>query len=74
MQPSVSLIRAQSYERQSLRDALSTLLQPLGGMAAFVKPGDRVLLKLNLRITPILSTELHSLNFYSGQDAAQSQR
>ena len=46
--PSVSLIRAQSYERQSLQDALSTLLQPLGGMAAFVKPGDRVLLKPNL--------------------------
>ena len=46
--PSVSLIRAQSYERQLLQDALSTLLQPLGGMAAFVKPGDRVLLKPNL--------------------------
>jgi len=43
----VSLIRAESYERQVLRDALSTL-QPLGGMAAFVKPGDRVLLKPNL--------------------------
>lgn len=46
--PSVSLIRAQSYEWQLLRDALTTLLQPLGGMAAFVKPGDRVLLKPNL--------------------------
>ena len=48
MQPTVSLIRAQSYDRQSLRPALETLLQPLGGMAAFVKVGDRVLLKPNL--------------------------
>jgi uncharacterized protein (DUF362 family) len=44
----VSLVRAQSYERQSLRTALETLLEPLGGMAAFVKTGDRVLLKPNL--------------------------
>lgn len=47
-QPSVSLIRAQSYDRSLLRESLETLLQPLGGMAAFVKPGDRVLLKPNL--------------------------
>jgi uncharacterized protein (DUF362 family) len=47
-QPSVSLIRAQSYDRTQLRAALETLLEPLGGMAAFVKPGDRVLLKPNL--------------------------
>lgn len=48
MQSSVSLIRAQSYDRTPLRQALETLLEPLGGMAAFVKPGDRVLLKPNL--------------------------
>ncbi|MBD2197177.1 MULTISPECIES: DUF362 domain-containing protein [Calothrix] len=46
--PSVSLIRATSYERESLRESLTTLLEPLGGMAAFVKKGDRVLLKPNL--------------------------
>ena len=46
--PTVSLIRARSYERQSLRCALEALLEPLGGMAAFVSPGDRVLLKPNL--------------------------
>ncbi|MBW4639817.1 MAG: DUF362 domain-containing protein [Gloeocapsa sp. UFS-A4-WI-NPMV-4B04] len=46
--PSVSLIRAQSYELPLLRAALETLLEPLGGMAAIVKPGDRVLLKPNL--------------------------
>ncbi|HEY9728544.1 MAG TPA: DUF362 domain-containing protein [Chroococcales cyanobacterium] len=44
----VSLIRADSYERQRLRASLETLLEPLGGMGAFVKKGDRVLLKPNL--------------------------
>jgi len=46
--PSVSLIRAQSYELAQLRASLETLLEPLGGMTAFVKRGDRVLLKPNL--------------------------
>ncbi|MGH8001030.1 MAG: DUF362 domain-containing protein, partial [Brasilonema sp.] len=45
---SVSLIRATSYEREALRESLETLLEPLGGMAAFVKKGNRVLLKPNL--------------------------
>lgn len=48
MQPSVSLLRASSYELRSLRAAIEKLLEPLGGMEAFVKPGDRVLLKPNL--------------------------
>ena len=46
--PAVSLIRANSYEQQLLQAVLERLLEPLGGMAAFVKPGDRVLLKPNL--------------------------
>lgn len=46
--PSVSLIRAQSYDLKLLRDNLEALLEPLGGMAEIVKPGDRVLLKPNL--------------------------
>ncbi|RUT02794.1 hypothetical protein DSM106972_057140 [Dulcicalothrix desertica PCC 7102] len=45
---SVSLIRANSYDQDSLYLALENLLAPLGGIAAFVKPGDRVLLKPNL--------------------------
>ena len=45
---SVSLIRATSYDRDQLRESIKTLLEPLGGMSAFVKPGDRVLLKPNL--------------------------
>lgn len=44
----VSLIRADSYSRQKLRSYVETLLQPLGGIGAFVKGGDRVLLKPNL--------------------------
>lgn len=46
--PTVSLLRAHSYGEPALRDALEALLDPLGGMAAYVRPGDRVLLKPNL--------------------------
>ncbi len=46
--PSVSLIRSQSYDVDLLQQQLVTLLAPMGGMAQFVKPGDRVLLKPNL--------------------------
>lgn len=46
--PLVSLIRAQSYDRPTLRQAIEAVLAPLGGISAFVKPGDRVLLKPNL--------------------------
>ncbi|MEO3705559.1 DUF362 domain-containing protein [Trichormus azollae] len=45
---SVSLIRAKSYEQDALKESLETLLEPLGGIAAFVKAGDHVLLKPNL--------------------------
>lgn len=43
----VSLIRASSYELQELRQSVFLLLEPLGGIEAIVKPGDRVLLKPN---------------------------
>ncbi len=46
--PSVSLIRAETYETEALHQHLVLLLAPMGGMAHFVKPGDRVLLKPNL--------------------------
>jgi uncharacterized protein (DUF362 family) len=46
--PSVSLIKATSYAPDALRESLEKLLAPYGGMAAFVKKGDRVLLKPNL--------------------------
>ena len=44
----VSLIRADSYDLTQLKSSIEYLLQPLGGIAAFVKGGDRVLLKPNL--------------------------
>lgn len=44
----VSLIKAQSYNLKELRLSLEKLLAPLGGISAFVKSGDRVLLKPNL--------------------------
>ena len=46
--PAVSLLSANSYDLTALRTSLEQLLEPLGGMSAFVKPGDRVLLKPNL--------------------------
>ncbi len=46
--PTVSLLRATSYEIDQLSQSLEAVLAPLGGMAAIVKPGDRVLLKPNL--------------------------
>jgi uncharacterized protein (DUF362 family) len=46
--PTVSLIRADSYELNALRSRLEILLEPMGGIQAFVKKGDRVLLKPNL--------------------------
>ncbi|MBC6418955.1 MAG: DUF362 domain-containing protein [Prochloron sp. SP5CPC1] len=45
---SISLIRADDYEVNNLTHSITTLLKPLGGIEAFVKPGDRVLLKPNL--------------------------
>lgn len=45
----VCLLRATSYNDLGLlRKAVEQLLEPLGGMGAVVKPGDRVLLKPNL--------------------------
>lgn len=48
MSATVSFVRATSYEYTTLETALREVLEPLGGIAAFVKPGDRVLLKPNL--------------------------
>jgi len=44
----VALARATTYEPAPLRAAVEAALAPLGGLAAFVHPGDRVLLKPNL--------------------------
>lgn len=44
----VSLLSAHSYDLSSLKSSLEKLLEPLGSINAFVKPGQRVLLKPNL--------------------------
>ncbi len=44
----VSLKKVATYDRPAVREGLVRLLEPLGGMEAFVRPGERVLLKPNL--------------------------
>jgi len=44
----VSITRCRDYDSQRLWASLKECLHPLGGMEAFVSPGDRVLLKPNL--------------------------
>jgi uncharacterized protein (DUF362 family)/Pyruvate/2-oxoacid:ferredoxin oxidoreductase delta subunit len=44
----VSLSRCDDYDLEHVRAALHALLAPLGGMAAFVKPGERIGLKPNI--------------------------
>jgi uncharacterized protein (DUF362 family) len=48
LKPLVSLLAVKSYELNQLELKLEQLLAPLGGMSAFVRVGDRVLLKPNL--------------------------
>ena len=44
----VSVVRCPSYEAETVRAALKRVLEPLGGIGTFVRPGQRVLLKPNL--------------------------
>src|SRR5262245_2356391 len=44
----VSIERVERYDRQLVGHGLERLLAPLGGMGAFVRPGERVLLKPNM--------------------------
>lgn len=44
----VGMVRCGLYDLQKVRESLELLLEPLGGIARFVKPGQRVLLKPNL--------------------------
>lgn len=44
----VVIERCPNYEREAVRAAIVRLLEPLGGMGGFVRPGERVLLKPNL--------------------------
>jgi uncharacterized protein (DUF362 family)/NAD-dependent dihydropyrimidine dehydrogenase PreA subunit len=44
----VSLVRCNDYALEGVRAALKEALAPLGGMAAFVRPGERIGLKPNI--------------------------
>jgi len=44
----VCLQHCDSYEYSSARAAILMLLEPLGGMGSFVRPGERILLKPNM--------------------------
>ena len=44
----IVLARCDDYEHSRVRAAIVQLLEPLGGMSAFVRPGERVLLKPNM--------------------------
>jgi uncharacterized protein (DUF362 family)/Pyruvate/2-oxoacid:ferredoxin oxidoreductase delta subunit len=46
--PVVGLKRGVRYDGDELRRAVTNVLEPLGGIAAFVREGDRVLVKPNL--------------------------
>ena len=46
--PRVSLTKVADYDPDRILAALRSCLEPLGGMKAFVRPGQRVLLKPNL--------------------------
>jgi uncharacterized protein (DUF362 family)/Pyruvate/2-oxoacid:ferredoxin oxidoreductase delta subunit len=46
--PAVSIIRCADYDRDRVFSAIKQAVDLLGGMRAFVKPGERVLIKPNL--------------------------
>ncbi|HEX9023411.1 MAG TPA: DUF362 domain-containing protein [Geobacteraceae bacterium] len=46
--PTVSLQRVPTYEPQAVKQGLIRLLEPLGSMGAFVRPGERTLIKPNM--------------------------
>ncbi len=51
MSRSVSIVSCQDYEESAVETAFERLLDPLGGMERFVKPGESVLIKPNLLAT-----------------------
>ncbi len=44
----VHLVQCESYDIATVRSAIQTLLEPLGGMRTFVNPGEKILLKPNM--------------------------
>ncbi len=46
--PMVSISNCKTYDKDEVDKALFQVLEPLGGIKTYVKPGDKVLLKVNL--------------------------
>ncbi|MCX8131062.1 MAG: DUF362 domain-containing protein [Clostridia bacterium] len=46
----VSIVRCDDYEVEKVKSAIKESIDKIGGMSAFVKPGETVLLKVNLLI------------------------
>ncbi|MFW6238093.1 MAG: DUF362 domain-containing protein, partial [Halanaerobiales bacterium] len=46
--PITAVRKCKTYNIQKLREAAEAMLSDLGGMENFVRPGDRVLLKVNM--------------------------
>lgn len=44
----VAAVKADSYDTQVVKLAMSELLDHLGGMSQYIQPGDRVLVKPNM--------------------------
>ena len=59
----VSLRACEQYEPERLREAMEEAIRDLGGWKAFVSPGERVLLKVNLVMNkePDLAATTHPL-------------
>ncbi|NVN91206.1 MAG: DUF362 domain-containing protein [Desulfuromonadales bacterium] len=61
MKDKISVAYVDTYEYERLRGAVLALLEPLGGISAFVGPGERVLLKPNMLAAraPALAVTTH---------------
>lgn len=46
----VSVVKCENYDISNVKNAIKTSIEHLGGMEAFVKPGEKVLIKVNLLI------------------------
>ncbi|TRZ90180.1 MAG: hypothetical protein D4R88_04120 [Methanosarcinales archaeon] len=44
----VSLVKCQTYDNSNIEPAIEKALELIGGIKSYVKPGDHVLLKINL--------------------------
>lgn len=56
MNNSVSIVGSESYDPGQVRESLDKVLEPLGGMACIVRPGERILIKPNFVIKTSAAT------------------